>query len=248
MNSRCRRFSASIPIASIGLCLLVTIERAEAQPVPDPVHATLSIASDYLLHGLAQTDTDPSVRFGIDYEHASGFFSGGSIANVSYQAESQFAKPRDSQVLLYGGYLWRRGPWMSNLSIARYLYPGIARSYDYSQFAVTASYKDRYFLTAAKANKYLGVFDDAMSFGAGVSIPWIWDLDFEVNAGRFDPASTFLSSYTYWDIGLSRPVGRFAFDLRFHDNSYGRSTLLGNDAANRWVFSMTYVLLPRDRS
>jgi hypothetical protein len=45
-------------------------------------------------------------------------------------------------------------------------------------------------------------------------------------------------------VGLSRPLGRIALDLRYHANSYSRSSLLGNDAAESWVLSMSYTFLP----
>ena len=246
MIDRCRLLNGLVPIAAFALLANVSISRLQAQPVPNPVRATISIASDYILNGLAQTDSDPALRFGIDFEHTSGFFSGGSIADVGYEVESSFSKPRDLQLLLYSGYIWRRGQWMSNVSVARYLYPGITRSYDYSQLAATVSYKDRYFLTAIDFREYLGIYDDAKSLRLGISTSWIWEMDFEANLGRFSPAGPQLDSYTYWDIGVSRPFGRFAIDLRFHDNSFGRSSLLGNDAQNQWVFSATYALLPFD--
>jgi hypothetical protein len=89
------------------------------------------------------------------------------------------------------------------------------------------------------------VYEDAYAFRAGIAAPWIRDLEFEVNAGRFRSEGESGVAYNFWDAGLSRPFGRFSVDLRYHDNGYGVSSLLGNRSQDLWVLSLTHVLLPR---
>ncbi len=233
--------------AFVCLCALLAAREGAAQSVPDRLRASLSVASDYVLHGLAQTDDEPSLRFALDFESAGGFFAGGAVANVGYTAEAQFSRPRDTQISLYGGYLWRKGQWSANVALSRYIYPDIAINYDYTQLAFTVSYRDRYFLTGARVTDYLAVYGDAYDYRAGLAWPLVQNLELGVNAGSFDARGPFGADYTYWDAGLSRPVGRFNLDLRIHDNTYGRSSLLGNRVDDLWVLSLTYVLLPSAR-
>lgn len=220
---------------------------AEAQPGPDRWHAAAAVASDYVLHGLSQLDAGPALHLSFDFEHETGLFAGAALANVDYEFETGFSQGRDSQLTFYSGYVWRRGPWAANATLSRYVYPDSPRDYDYTQLAVTASFRERYFLTAARSNDYLAVYSASGYVRAGIALPWVHGLAFEFNAGRFTTDSAYAESYDFWDVGLSRAVGRFALDLRFHDNSFGRASLLGNANQNMWVLSMSYPLLPRSR-
>jgi uncharacterized protein (TIGR02001 family) len=226
-----------------GVALLANAS-VDAQPEPNALHGSVSLASEYILSGLSQTYDEPSLRVALDFGHPSGFFAGGSLANVGYRAEAPFATPRDTAANVYAGFLWRRSQWMTNLSVSRYRYPGIERSYDYTQVTANVSFRDRYFFTVSRTGEYLSIYDNADVFRAGIAVPWLRNMEFGVNAGSFRASGFFDTSYTFWDIGLSRPIGRFAFDLRFHDDTYGFSSLLGNDASDLWVLSMTYAFLP----
>jgi len=231
-------------VAFLAILAVLAANTAAAQTARDRLRASVSLASDYILHGLAQTDGEPSLRLALDFESEGGFFVGGTLANVDYLFEDRFRKPRDSQIAVYGGHLWRRGQWTANVALSRYVYPGIEINYDYTQLAFTVAYRDRYFLTASRVSNYLSVSGDAYDYRAGMAWPWVENLELGVNAGRFSSSGRFGSSYTYWDAGLSRPAGRFTLDLRFHDSTYGRSSLLGNYVENLWVLSLSYVLLP----
>jgi uncharacterized protein (TIGR02001 family) len=215
-----------------------------AQPAPDPLHGSVTLASHYVLNGLSQTAGDPSLRLALDYEHGSGFFAGGILANVDFKAEAQFAAPRDTQFALYTGYVWRKGDWMSNLTLTRYFYPDITIDYDYTQVAVNLSYRERFFLTAARSSSYLSVYGTAEQYSAGLAQPLSGQFELGASAGRFSSDGLFDVSYSFWDVGVSRPLGRIGLDLRYHANSYARSSLLGNDASGLWVLSMSYTFLP----
>ncbi|HUF72622.1 MAG TPA: TorF family putative porin [Gammaproteobacteria bacterium] len=235
-------------VAAIGVALANA--SAQAQRAPSSLHGSVTLSSEYMQNGLAHTHDEPSLSVSLDFEHQSGFFVGGAVANVDYIAESQFGKPRDTAANVYAGYLWRRNQWMVNSSVARYQYPDIERSYDYTQATANVAFRDRYFFTVSRTGDYLSIYDSAEVYRAGVALPWLRNIEFGVNAGRFSADGSFDTSYTFWDAGLSRSIGRFALDLRYHDNTYGFSSLLGNDASNLWVLSLTYPFLPiagRDR-
>ena len=237
-------------LACVTVVGVLTNASAQAQPAPNPLNGSVTLSSEYMQYGLAQTHDEPSLSVSLDFEHQSGFFVGGAVANVGYVAESQFRKPRDSAASIYAGYLWRGNRWMTNLTVSRYGYPDIERSYDYTQVTASVSVRDRYFVAVSKTGDYLSIYDSAEVYRAGVALPWLRNLEFGVNAGRFSADGSFDTSYTFWDAGLSRSIGRLAVDLRYHDSTYGFSSLLGNDASDLWVLSLTYPFLPiagRDR-
>jgi hypothetical protein len=163
------------------------------------------------------------------------------------RAESRFDTPRDSQLGVYAGYLRRRGDWSAHLTLSRYAYPGIDRSYDYAELAAGFAYRDRYFFSLSESDSFLSIYDRASEIRTGVSLPWIRDLEFGMNLGRFQSSGAPDTEYTFWDVGLSRPLGRFAIDLRFHANNYRRSSLLRNYDRHFWLLSLSYAILPRER-
>ena len=235
----------AIPAAVIaGAVLIVISSRIDAQSLPDSLHGFVVLSSKYVLNGLSQTEDQPSVRASLDFEHRSGFFVGGLLANVDYVAEDRFRTPRDIQVNLYAGYVWRRNAWMTNLTLSRYRYPGIARNYDYSQATINVSFRERYFLGISRSSDLLSVYDSADIFRGGVAVPFIEELEFSANAGRLRSRGFGGASHTFWDVGLSRPIGKFAVDLRYYDSTNVSFSLLGNDARDSWVLSISYAFLP----
>jgi uncharacterized protein (TIGR02001 family) len=230
------------------ICVSMPIDTVWSQPAGENLRASVAVASDYILHGLSQVDSGASLRLALDYEHDSGFFTGITVGNVGYTAEARYSKPREIQLDGYVGYLWRARNWSTSVALSRYHYPDLVRSYDYSQVAVTATFKNRYSWTAARISELLGVYEDAYYYRAGVAIPWRWGLGFEANIGRFESDGRVRVGYTYRDIGVSKPLGRLSLDLRFYDAGYGRDGLIGNRAGDLWVLSLSYVYLPRDRS
>ncbi len=230
-----------------ALAALVFCDGVYAQAPPHTLRASVALASDYVQNGLLQTNNEPSLRLAIDYEHDNGLYAGGTLTNVDYVFESRLQQPRDSQTTVYTGYLWTRGQWRTNLTLSHYLYPDFERDYDYTQTSLGASYRDRYFVTLAYSSDYLDLYDRAKQVSAGLALPWIQDLEFSLSAGRLSFGGQFASSFSYWDVGLSRPFGRFALDLRYHDNSFDRNSIAGNLTEDQWVVSMTYSLLPLPR-
>jgi uncharacterized protein (TIGR02001 family) len=217
-----------------------------AQPDNSPLHTSLLIASDFVHSGLSQTGSDPVLRFSADYEHATGFFAGGSLANAEYAADSGRQSRRDSLATLYAGYLWRAMNWSSNVSLARYVYPGFSPRYDYAEVTAGAAYRNRYFLSYSRSNNYFSLGQHTELYRAGLAFPWLGELEVGLNAGEYLTRGRFRSRYSFWDLGLSRVFGRFALDLRFHDSTYDRTSVIGEDPDDRWVFSVSYAISPRD--
>ena len=218
------------------------------QTAPNMLRASFAIASDYVQNGLLQTDDEPSMRLAVDFQHDSGLFAGGTLTNVDYLSETRLQEPRDTQTTVYTGYLWSRGQWRTNMTLSHYLYSDFERDYDYTQTSVSSSYRDRYFVTIAYSSDYLDLYDRSKQIYTGLALPWIHDLEFSLSAGRMSFGGRFADSWSYWDVGLSRAFRRFAVDLRYHDNSFHRNSIAGNQTHNQWVVSMTYSLLPLPRS
>ncbi|MSP96871.1 MAG: hypothetical protein EXR29_06520 [Betaproteobacteria bacterium] len=74
----CLAIAAALPLAASGQA---------AGPAAAPEHAftgNLSLVSQYIFRGLSQTNADPAVQGGVDYSHASGFYAGTWLSNMSW--------------------------------------------------------------------------------------------------------------------------------------------------------------------
>jgi uncharacterized protein (TIGR02001 family) len=218
---------------------------AAAQLPEGDFRVALLLASDYRHNGLSQTDGESAARVSIDYARASGWFAGAFVANVEYAAESEFREPRELEVNVYGGREWRLRSWSTNVQLARYVYPDIAVDYDYTEASANFGFRDRWFLELGASDDYLGVFGTSYRYGGGLALPMAGKLELGINAGEFRATEVYHTRYGYWDAGLTRIVGRFALDLRYHDNSYYGGSLYGSTGEDeQWVLSASLALSP----
>jgi len=232
-----------------ALLLSLACDSAESQLPQGNLRVALLLASDYRHNGLSQTNGDLAARVAVDYSRAAGWFAGGYVANVEYQAERNFREPREFEVDVYGGYEWRRADWSTNVQLSRYLYPGASVDYDYSEAAANFSFRDRWFIELGAGDDYLGVFGTSYRYRGGLALPIAAQLELGVNAGKFRASDVFPTRYGFWDVGLSRIIGRLALDLRYHDNSYYGASIYGSTGEDdRWVLSATYGFAPGARS
>jgi uncharacterized protein (TIGR02001 family) len=257
---RCRRrarFSLPIPMMTIRtrsmrrLSLLATVlgivpGPSLAQSTAGRFSLAATAASDYFDRGLRQTGAGPALRIAADFTHGSGFFAGGFIANVEYQIESAFSRPRDTQLNVYAGYERRGRNWTAAVMLSRYRYPDLVISYDYTQIAATAGFRDRFFVGAAYADDWLGIGGSSYRYDVGATLPLERNFELGATLGRMHTGALFLGgSFTYWDVGVSKVIDRFALDLRYHQATLDRPTLLGSPDGERWALSVTYAILPR---
>jgi hypothetical protein len=120
-------------------------------------------------------------------------------------------------------------------------------SYDYTQLAANFSYKDKYFFGITRSTDYLSIYRDSYQYRGGFVQRIGLDLELGINAGRFSSRGILDDDYSFWDAGVSRAFGQFALDLRYHENTYDGASLIGESGSDRWVFSASIAILPRER-
>lgn len=233
-----RRIALSLAVITFGTA--AASQSAIAQAPGNQLSLSIGASTDYKQYGLSVSRSRPSARFSADFEHMSGFFAGGILTGVDFATDSIFGNSRDLLANVYAGYIWRNSRWSANASASRYIYPGSRIPYDYTQVAANISFRDRYFFGLARSENYLDLNREAYQIHAGMSLPWVWETEVGVNAGRFRATELFNTRYSFWDIGVSKVVDRFALDLRFHDNTYDGTSVIGESGDDRWVFSVGY--------
>jgi uncharacterized protein (TIGR02001 family) len=235
-------------LRAVGLIALLppSLTPALAQDALPNLNGYVTLASDYREHGLSQLASGTSLQLGIDYRHDTGFFVGGFTTNVDYTAEASFTTPRDYLFNYYLGYARRKRDWTFNVSVARYLYPGISFSYDYTQLAFGVSYKSRISYSASYVNELLGLPYRGWYQELGITHPLRWGLELGAALGELSADEIADGGYTYWNVGLSKAIRSIGLDLRFHEAGLGHPSLLGDPGGSQWVFSITYGLTSKD--
>lgn len=117
---------------------------ADAPASPHTFTGNLTIASDYRFRGISQTFKEPAVQGGIDYSHASGFYLGTWLSNVS---GVQYPNGAGLEMDIYGGYKFEIAKdTMLDLGVLHYYYPGakynvLGDKFDNTELYVGASWK-----------------------------------------------------------------------------------------------------------
>lgn len=220
--------------------LAITLAAACAVPAfadedkgPHTITGNVAVVSDYVFRGLTQTNGKPAIQGGFDYSHASGFYAGTWLSNVSWftdqnagvkSAPVSLASPGavgapystglSNQASLewdiYGGY---KGNFTEGLTydvgLLRYQYPG---TYDnlgaYRNPSTTEVY-------AAVGYKWL-----TLKYSKGIS-----RYTFGVNEGR---------GADYLDLSATVPLGDSGFNLLAH---VGRQRYPTKSNVGYWVAS-----------
>lgn len=109
---------------------LFTQSAAAAEPAsPHTLTGNFGLYSQYIFRGLTQTNTNPAVQGGFDYSHASGFYAGTWLSNISWLTDSPAVTGYTSSSLewdFYGGYrgTFGKSDFGYDVGLLQYYYPG----------------------------------------------------------------------------------------------------------------------------
>src|SRR5450830_273490 len=80
---------ASAVSAAFSMPLTVSAQTAAAAAPASPHTFTgnVGLVSQYIFRGLTQTNGDPAIQCGADYSHASGFYAGTWLSNISWYTD-----------------------------------------------------------------------------------------------------------------------------------------------------------------
>ena len=98
---------------------------AAADESPHTLTANLGLYSQYVFRGLTQSREEPAIQGGADYSHASGFYAGTWLSNVSWFSDTNAGNSNSLEWDLYGGFRksWDNG-FSGDVGYLRYEYPG----------------------------------------------------------------------------------------------------------------------------
>ena len=178
----------------------------------------LTLTTDYVFRGVSYSDPHGAAQIGADLDFVSGLYLGawGSTIDIGDGSTVQ----RD---LEFDYYLGLDRPiadrWTLGARVVAYTFPGTTGpyEYDYEEYSAVVNYDDRAWLEYSYSpDLYHSGYatHNVEAYGE-----WLLpaQLVFSAGAGYYDVSALSGEGYAYWTAGLTRSIGRFDLDLRYHD-------------------------------
>lgn len=207
----------------IGLPALAAssaILAADAAPAsPHTFTGNVTIASEYIYRGIAQTNRDPALQGGFDYANVNGLYLGTWASNVSWLTDPGTKGLSNSlEMDFYGGYKASVGDFSYDVGVLRYYYPGSYPANYYSPDTTEIYGQIGYKWVSLKYShsttdlfgwrsptnqdsKGSGYLDLSASYDLGAG----WGLAGHVGHQKVKNFSD--ASYTDWKLGVTKDVG-----------------------------------------
>jgi uncharacterized protein (TIGR02001 family) len=197
---------------------------------PHTITGNVGLVSQYVFRGLSQTNGKPAIQGGLDYSHASGFYAGTWLSNISWYTDQNaniasapvsLASPgsvgapytpnRSNAASLewdfYGGYKGSfAGDWTYDIGALRYYYPG--------RFENVGAYRNP---------------DTTEVYGA-IGYKWV-SLKYSKAISTYTFGVNESKGASYLDLSASAPLGESGFTLLAH---VGRQEYPGNANVGYW--------------
>lgn len=228
-------------MAWIGLLLWVVVPRAASSAVTeDNFSAFVTLTSDYVYRGLSLSDGEAAIQGGFDFQLDVGLFAGVWASSVDIAASVPGADPRSLELDYFAGYRFSMGPdWGGELLAVRFTYPGSEVPYDYTEFTGGVQYRDLASASVSYSDSVYGFDISAFAYDLTGTIPLPKEFLIGAGIGYLEFDSPFVNSYLYWNVGVSRAIGRFTLDLGYFDTDSAARESFGDLAGDRVVLTLT---------
>jgi uncharacterized protein (TIGR02001 family) len=197
----------------------------------------VTLVSDYVLYGYSQTEENPALQAGVDFEHPGGIFAGVRLSNVEFPPAGSVEDPRDLEIHLFAGYGLELGGGLAlSAGLVHYEYPGSGNAidWDYTELDLALQYRN--------AALSVGFSDSALGSGYdGIAVGLVgrWALrrrvELTTGVGYYDLEAPYLMDYLYWNAELSRTWKRLTFTLGYVDTDDRGRQIWGDLAGSRLV-------------
>mgnify|MGYP001821557194 FL=1 len=176
------------------------------------------LTTDYVKRGVTQSEGDPALQLGTEVGFENGFYMGVWASTID--VANGPSRQRDLEVNYYAGYsLDATDSWRVSAGAVSYNYPGQTGNvdYDYVEYLLGASFKDRVWLDLAYSPDLYktGYSTTNVELYAEWPVGGIWAIGGGV--GRYDTSELTGRSYVYWQLGVTASLKWADIDLRAHD-------------------------------
>lgn len=196
--------------ASLSCALLALAALARAGG-PE-VSGNATVTSDYVFRGVSQTRGAPALQAGMQLDWKSGWYFAPWASNVNFEPGGNEHGELDLAV----GWAGEAGKgWALDVSLVRYTYPGHSEL-NASDLIVTATHKERYFVSLSLSEDALGLGDAGGWIETGGRWSLRKHLGLEVAAGRYVLPSLRNDGYSALRLELTFPFEHVTPRLDVH--------------------------------
>lgn len=234
-------YSSTLRVRACRLTLstLLGLHVCASQSMAADLSGAATLTTEYIYRGLQMSEGNPAIQLGIDFEQDSGLFVGAWATTVKlYSPVGQ----RNAEVDYYAGFQYSLArPWTATLTLLRYTYPGQtgARSYDYNEILVSATWQERFSIELGYTNDVYGFDRTARHWEARAEWPIAAAWVIGAALGSNDLSDAGVTNYLHWDIGASARFSRLTVDLRWYDNEPTDGFLAQQSAESQLVLSLS---------
>ncbi len=231
--------------ARVGWALLLGLPAAVSsqEKGAERLHAMVTLTSDYVYRGVSQSDGDPAIQGGFEFEADRGGFVGLWASSVQFSEATPRETPRDLELDLYAGWRFELGPeWNGEVSWTRLTYPGADTffDYDYDEARLSLTWRGTLGATVGYQPEGLGSPTSAWVYEVLAGRPVRRGTELGAGYGYHDLEGFFGGGYGYWSAVVSHGRGRLRAALTYVGTSSAAERLWDRElVGDRWVVSVS---------
>jgi uncharacterized protein (TIGR02001 family) len=209
----------------------------------DNFSAAVTLTSDSVYRGVSQSREDPAVQGSFDFENEAGLFVGVWASSAQFPSPPQHESPAGLELDYYVGYrLDLSDAWGGDVGLTRYTYPSsdAAFDYDYSELKLSIGYDDVLTGSLAWSADAFGTGRESRAYELLGRWPMGKAMEIVGGIGFYDLDDVFGRGYAYWNLSLSRFLGRFVLTASYIDTAGQAERIWGRElTAARLVVSLS---------
>jgi uncharacterized protein (TIGR02001 family) len=166
------------------------------------VSGNLSLTSDYVFRGYTQTNEDPAVQGGLDWNSGEGFHVGVWGSTVNFKDSDEASTEFD----LSAGFAGETEGFSYDIGFIYYLYPGAdsALNYNFWEFYSSTDYDfgpAAISVGLAYTSDNFGSTGNGLYLQSGITVPLGEVVSINANLNYYDVDTSFGEDYVDWNIG-----------------------------------------------
>ncbi len=221
----------------MGVAMLAGASIAGVGAANAETSASVSMTTDYVFRGLSQTDGGAAIQGSFDWSNDM-VYAGAWASNVEFGVDGSM------ELDAYVGITPTTGPVSWDLSLVGYFYPNgddvaIGGEMDYFEGLVGASMDlSEQFTVGAQLGyspEYFGEVGESLYYelNGAFAISDALSVSAAVGTQTFDDNALAGDDWDTWNLGVSKAMHGFNFDLRYHDTDISGADSIVNFSISR---------------
>jgi len=239
-----------IPICFFAVASISNSASAEEEvkkfDIPGELSANVSLASDYVFRGITQSDENPAIQGGLDWNYNIDKAWSANIGTWASNVDFNDGSEASTEIDLYGGFGFSANNWSFDVAATYYFYPGASDSLNYDYFEASASVGYDFEVASLTAKAVyspdnFGETGDASYYEIAAEVPLPYDFTLNAHYGHQeinDEVGFGVPDYNTWGVGIAYNIEGVDVGVNYIDTDINKTDCAdGCDA--RVIFSVS---------